>query len=66
MVTQEKRDRNQEFLAEAYQKFLDKRVCPKNSRERSNEENFFAALNTVDMKATPERNRTLEALRRLF
>jgi hypothetical protein len=52
------------FSNEAYELFCKNKVYPTNRRIRPPEESFFAALNTVDMKATPERQRTTEVFRR--
>ena len=50
---------------EAYKRYRQKKHTVSNSRLRADNEDFFDALLSVDMTATPERRATLEAIRKL-
>jgi len=51
---------------EAYEKYLVKKNIVSNTRLRSKDEDFFDALMSVDMTATPEGRNILEAIRKLI
>ena len=50
---------------EAYERYQKKENGVVNTRLRPDNEDFFDALMSVDMTATPERRETLEAIRKL-
>ena len=50
---------------EAYERYRQREHTVSNSRLRAKNEDFFDALLSVDMTATPERRATLEAIRKL-
>jgi hypothetical protein len=50
---------------EAYERYLKKENAVINKRLRSDEEDFLDALLSVDMTSTPDRQKTLEAIRKL-
>jgi len=50
---------------EAYEKYLGKKDIISNARLRSDNEDFFDALMSVDMAATPEGRDILDAIRKL-
>jgi len=50
---------------EAYERYQKKENPVSNKRLRPDNEDFFDALLSVDMTATPERQKTLEAIKRL-
>jgi len=50
---------------EAYEKYQKKETTVSNNRLRADNEDFFDALLSVDMTTTPERRKTLEAIRKL-
>jgi len=52
---------------EAYERYLQQRnkIHPQNSRLRPDNEDIFDALLSVDMASTPDRRKTLEAIRNL-
>ena len=50
---------------EAYEKYLGKKDIISNARLRSDHEDFFDALMSVDMTATPEGRDILGAIRKL-
>ena len=50
---------------EAYERYLKKENAVINKRLRSDDEDFLDALLSVDMTSTPDRQKTLEAIRKL-
>ena len=50
---------------EAYEKHQKKNITVTNKRLRADNEDFFDALLSVDMTATPERRETLEVISKL-
>lgn len=50
---------------EAYERYLRKKDIVSNARLRPDNEDFFDALLSVDMTATPEGRNILEAIRKL-
>ena len=50
---------------EAYEKYLGKKDIVSNARLRPDNEDFFDALLSVDMTATPEGRDILDAIRKL-
>jgi hypothetical protein len=50
---------------EAYEKYLGKKDIINNARLRPDNEDFFDALLSVDMTATPEGREILDAIRKL-
>jgi hypothetical protein len=50
---------------EAYEEYLQKKEVISNTRIRPDNEDFFDALLSVDMTATPEGREILEAIRKL-
>jgi hypothetical protein len=49
----------------AYEKYLQKNDTVSNSRLRPENENFFDAMMSVDMNATPERREILKIIQEL-
>ena len=50
---------------EAYEKYLNKKDVISNTRLRPENEDFFDALMSVDMTATPEGREILDTIRKL-
>jgi hypothetical protein len=50
---------------DTYQKYLQKNDVINNSRLRPENENFFDAMMTVDLNATPERREILKIIQEL-
>ena len=65
MVTTNYQKMDIEVSQEAYEKYRAKKDIISNTRLRPDNEDFFDALMSVDMTATPEGRNILDAIRKL-